>query len=157
FVFGYFNRNTEQELVIPPGPDNSVVPGGPDRGQPTYFLPRRQPRIFRVRVPKDWGDKTLTWSITANGKAEKVVAKLLPAEEINEHMMMRGATNTMRFGEEDRNQPPVITVASIPPASVSTPVSLAANVTDDGLPKPPPPPKAEPVVPQGVDGRFLAQ
>src|SRR5262249_31317681 len=50
FVFGYFNRNTEQELVIPPGPDNSVVPGGPDRGQPTYFLPRRQPRIFRVRV-----------------------------------------------------------------------------------------------------------
>jgi hypothetical protein len=41
--------------------------------------------------------------------------------------------------------------------SVSTPVSLAASVTDDGLPKPPPPPKPEPVVPQGVDGRFLAQ
>ena len=42
-------------------------------------MPRRQPRIFRVRVPKDWGDKTLTWSITANGRTEKVVAKLLPA------------------------------------------------------------------------------
>src|SRR5215510_3313650 len=61
FVFGYFNRNTEEELVIPPGAANSVMPGGPDRGQPTYFNPRRQPRIFRVRVPKDWGDKALTW------------------------------------------------------------------------------------------------
>ena len=52
FVFGYFNRNTEEDLVIPPGPDNSVMPGGPDRGQPTYFAPRRQPRVFRVRVPR---------------------------------------------------------------------------------------------------------
>ena len=27
FVFGYFNRNTEQELTIPPGPDNMITPG----------------------------------------------------------------------------------------------------------------------------------
>src|SRR5713101_5883754 len=41
-VFGYFNRNWKEELTIPPGPDNSVEPGGPEKGQPTYFLPRRQ-------------------------------------------------------------------------------------------------------------------
>src|SRR5919112_1720411 len=31
-VFGYFNRNWQEELAIPPGPDNSIEPGGPDRG-----------------------------------------------------------------------------------------------------------------------------
>src|SRR5512138_2259612 len=41
-VFGYLNRNWQEELPIPAGPDNMVEPGGPDRGQPTYFLPRRQ-------------------------------------------------------------------------------------------------------------------
>jgi hypothetical protein len=38
-VFGYFNRNWQEELAIPAGPDNIVEPGEPDRGQPTYFLP----------------------------------------------------------------------------------------------------------------------
>ena len=41
-VFGYLNRNYKEELVIPPGPDNNVEPGGPDQGQPTFFAPRRQ-------------------------------------------------------------------------------------------------------------------
>src|SRR5262249_31769886 len=39
--FGYFNRNYEEELDIPLGPNNSIDPGG-DRGQPTHFYPRRQ-------------------------------------------------------------------------------------------------------------------
>jgi hypothetical protein len=157
FVFGYFNRNTEEDLIIPPGPDNSVMPGGPDRGQPTYFVPRRQPRVYRVRVPGDWGDKTLTWSITANGRTEKVIARLLPAEEINEHMMMAGGSNTMRFGEEDLNQPPAIAIAPIAAATVAAPVMLSAMVTDDGLPKPrPQAPKPSPVS-QTADGRFQSQ
>ena len=41
-VFGYFNRNLKEELAIPPGPENKIEPGELDRGQPTYFLPRRQ-------------------------------------------------------------------------------------------------------------------
>jgi len=157
FVFGYFNRNTEEELVIPPGPENLVMPGGPDRGQPTYFQPRRQPRIFRARVPKDWGDKTLTWSITANGRTEKVVSKLLPAEEINEHMMIAGGTNTMQFGEEDLNQPPTIAIAPIAASAAGSPVPLVANVTDDGLPRPRPPAAPRPAAPSTTDSRFQSQ
>jgi hypothetical protein len=157
FVFGYFNRNTEEDLAIPPGPENSVMPGGPDRGQPTYFVPRRQPRVFRVRVPKDWGDKTLTWSLTANGRTEKVMARLLPAEEINEHMMMAGGSNTMRFGEEDLNRPPEIGIAPVAAATVAAPLTLTAIVTDDGLPRPRPEAPSRPPVSQPTDGRFQSQ
>jgi len=134
-VFGYFNRNYKEDLAIPAGPDNSIEPGGPDRGQPTYFLPRRRPRLFRVRVPSDWGKQVVTWTITANGRAEKAYGELLPVEEINERIISSGG-NTVAFGDEDPNRAPVVTVAPVPPASVSSPVTLTANVTDDGLPKP---------------------
>jgi hypothetical protein len=134
-VFGYFNRNYKDELAIPAGPANMVEPGGPDRGQPSYFLPRRHARLFRVRVPPDWGQQVLTWTITANGRTEKAYGDLLPVEEINERIIMSGG-NTVAFGDEDPNMPPVVTVAPVPHASVSSAVTLTAAVTDDGLPKP---------------------
>src|SRR5688572_2213611 len=41
FLFGYMNRNWEEELNVPIGPENNLSPGAPDQGQPTHFLPRR--------------------------------------------------------------------------------------------------------------------
>ncbi|HUR33204.1 MAG TPA: hypothetical protein VM032_05370 [Vicinamibacterales bacterium] len=136
FVFGYYNRNTEQELVIPPGPNNLVSPGPVDQGQPTYFMARRQYRIFRVRVPKDFGDKSLTWSITANGRTEKVVAKLVPAYEKEERFITMNNQTTILFGVDDPNKPPSITVQPVTGAAVEAPVTLTALYADDGLPKP---------------------
>jgi hypothetical protein len=137
FVFGYLNRNFKQELAIPAGPDNIVEPGGPDRGQPTYFLSRRQARLFRVRVPKDWGNKVLTWSITANGRTEKAYADLRAVEEINERIMQSGG-NSLPFepGNDNPNQPPKITIAPPGTATLSSRLQLTATVVDDGLPKP---------------------
>jgi hypothetical protein len=152
-VFGYFNRNTQQEFSIPAGPNNSVMPGGPDRGQPTYFLPRRQPRIFRVRVPKDWGDKPLTWTIIANGRTEKVLGKLLPSEEVNERFIMTGG-NTLQL-EPSNNKAPSLSIAPIKAGNPGVPVTLIANIADDGLPRPRPVPV--PRVGQTADGRFVAQ
>jgi hypothetical protein len=136
FVFGYYNRNTEQELVIPPGPDNMVSPGPADQGQPTYFMARRQYRIFRVRVPKDFGDKALTWSITANGRTEKVVAKLVPAYEKDENFIRTNNNTSISMGVEDPNKAPTLSVAPVTNAAVNSAVTLTAVVTDDGLPKP---------------------
>lgn len=137
FVFGYFNRNWKEELVIPAGPANKLEPGEPDRGQPTYFLPRRQSWVFRVQVPKDWGQKELVWSITAHGRTEKAYAQLSLEEEILERLIQtRGNLNP---GEDDPNKPPAITIAPIASASLASAVALAALVTDDGLPKPRPP------------------
>jgi hypothetical protein len=136
FVFGYYNRNTEQEFAIPAGPNNMVSPGPPDQGQPTYFMARRQYRIFRVRVPKDFGDKSLTWSITANGRTEKVVAKLVPAYEKEEIFIRTNNNTTVIFGVDDPNKPPTIDVEPVTNATVNSPVTLTALFTDDGLPKP---------------------
>jgi hypothetical protein len=134
FVFGYFNRNFKEEPVVPAGPDNKLEPGPVDCGQPTYFLPRRQSFLFRVQVPKDWGQKELVWSLTVNGRTEKAFASLLPEEEITERMIMtRGG---LLPGDDDPNKPPQIAISPVVSASAGKPVTLTAMVTDDGLPKP---------------------
>src|SRR5688572_33323745 len=56
-VFGYFNRNWEEQIDVPVGAANTIEPGGPDRGQPTHFLPRRNRFVFRIRVPADFGTR----------------------------------------------------------------------------------------------------
>src|SRR5262245_31400990 len=40
-IFGYFNRNWNEWIDVPVGVSNTIEPGGPDQGQPTHFLPRR--------------------------------------------------------------------------------------------------------------------
>ena len=95
FLFGYMNRNWEEEIDVPVGPDNTFSPGTADQGQPTHFLPRRNRFIFRVKVPKDFGDKSLTWSLTANGRTEKVVARLVPAYEKDERFILTNNNTTI--------------------------------------------------------------
>jgi hypothetical protein len=133
-VFGYFNRNWQETVLIAPGPDNRVEPGQPDQGQPTVFLPRRQGWVYRVRVPSDFGKKVVTWTITVNGKTEHAYGELLPVEEITERIVMtRGNLNP---GDGDPNKPPSVTIAPVAGAAPSQPIALTALVTDDGLPKP---------------------
>src|SRR5690349_3845434 len=75
--FGYMNRNYEEELDIALGSDNHFEPGA-DRGQPTHFSTRRHKDVFRVLVPKDFGDRTLVWTLTAHGQTQQVIATLKP-------------------------------------------------------------------------------
>jgi hypothetical protein len=77
-LMGYFNRNSKELLDIPIGPNNRIEPGGPDQGQPTHFLARRQWGVFRVVVPKDFGNKKLTWTLVANGQTTSVPMSLNP-------------------------------------------------------------------------------
>src|SRR6201986_2582378 len=81
-VFGYMNRNYEEEIDLPVGADNMIEPGPTDQGQPTHFYVRRQQFVFKVRVPKDWGKKDLIWTLRVNGKTEKAYASLLPFWEL---------------------------------------------------------------------------
>jgi hypothetical protein len=146
-VFGYMNRNYEEELVIPTGPDNKLEPGVADQGQPTYFLPRRHAWVFRVKVPADWGNKELVWTITAHGRTEKAYGSLQSDEEIIERLIM--TRGNLSPGLDDPNKPPSVSIAPVSEASVGGAVTLTALVTDDGLPRPHVP-KAAPAAAQGT-------
>src|SRR5439155_1042374 len=50
--FGYLNRNHVEEIGVPVGPNNRIEPGGPDRGQPTYFYTRFNRQLFSVTGPR---------------------------------------------------------------------------------------------------------
>jgi len=145
-VFGYFNRNYREELVIPPGPENFLAPGLADQGQPAFFTPRRQRWVFRVNVPADWGQKELVWTLTSHGRTEKAYGQLLREQEIIERLIM--SRGSLSPGLDDPNKPPSITIEPPGEAATGRPVALTALVTDDGLPKPPVP-KARPEVEPG--------
>ena len=67
--FGYLNRNHEELVNLPIGPNNFFAPGPEDQGQPTHFLTRRQRFVFTVVVPANFGrEQRLTWTLTANGR-----------------------------------------------------------------------------------------
>jgi hypothetical protein len=74
--FGYMNSNWVEEFDVPIGPANQIEPGGPDQGQPTHFYPRRNPFLFTIRIPKDFGTKELIWTLTTHGKTERAYASL---------------------------------------------------------------------------------
>jgi hypothetical protein len=133
-VFGYMNRNYEEEFSIPPGPDNKIEPGPADQGQPSYFLPRRHAWMFRVIVPADFGNKEVVWTVTANGRTEKAYGHLIQDEEILERMIQtRGNLNP---GLDDPNKSPSVSIMPVRSVTARSPISLTAVVTDDGLPKP---------------------
>ena len=130
--FGYLNRNYEEGLDVPVGPDNRFEPGS-DRGQPTHFDPRRHKDVFRVVVPKDFGANTkLLWSLTVRGRTEVVAATLNRVWQIDRVRTTRGGNSE----NINSNTPPLVSVSSAPS---SVPVGQAAivrvNATDDGLPK----------------------
>lgn len=85
--FGYMNSNWQEEFDVPIGPDNNIEPGGPDHGQPTHFYPRRNPFLFTIRVPKDFGNKELIWTLTTHGKTEKAYASLKGDYQIDKHVI----------------------------------------------------------------------
>ena len=139
-VFGYFNRNWEEVINIPPGPDNRLEPGAPDQGQPTRFLPRRNRFLFRVTVPADFGDSEVVWTLTSpNGETKRAYATLHPDYYIDNSVIMANSGGGVS-GEIYKNQPPELTVDGrlTRTVKVGQPVDLVAHATDDGLPEPRP-------------------
>jgi hypothetical protein len=86
--FGYMNSNWEEEFDVAIGPENNIEPGGPDQGQPTHFYPRRNPFLFTIRLPKDFGTtRELVWTLTTHGKTEKAFASLKSDYQIDKQVI----------------------------------------------------------------------
>jgi len=162
-VFGYFNRNWEEEIDIPPGPNNNVEPGGPDQGQPTHFLPRRNRFLFRVRVPADFGKKEVVWTLTSpNGETKRAYATLHPDYFVDPFVIQRNS-GAPTSDELHTNKAPVLEVEGDRTRSVRVgqPLTLTAFAKDDGQLKPfdlPPTDAARPsrVAPTAARGLRLA-
>ncbi len=141
-VFGYMNRNWEETLDVPVGPDNRIDPGGPDQGQPTRFHPRRNRFVFRIRVPADFGEQELVWTLTTQGRTERAYGTLKRDYFIDDLVIQAnygagGAAATTP--ELVDNQAPTLEVdvegADTHTARVGEPVTLTAVSTDDGKPR----------------------
>ena len=134
-LVGYYNRNARETLDIPVGPNNRIEPGGPDQGQPSYFLPRRQWGVFTITVPKDFGNKKLTWTIVANGQTTTIPMSLNPLWVV-EPFKDVGVGNTppvVRFqpGGPSFTGPPR-GIGQTFTTKLSDPLSLTLWVADDG-------------------------
>lgn len=133
-LVGYFNRNEKEALDVEVGPDNAIEPGGPDHGQPTHFLPRRQWGVFVIRVPADFPGKKLTWTIVAHGKKTEIPMALNPLWEVAPYR--NNATGNhppvLRFDENgpELTGPPVGIAKSLT-AKVNLPLTLHVWATDD--------------------------
>jgi hypothetical protein len=138
--FGYMNTNWAQEFDIPVGAANSIDPGGPDQGQPTHFYPRRNPFLFTIKVPKDFGKKELVWTITANGQTERAYASLNKDYAIDKQVIsteIGGDLGSLRDALRT-NIPPELNVEGDKErrVRVGEPLSLVAVARDpDNLPE----------------------
>lgn len=139
-MFGYMNRNWEEEPDVPIGPDNNISPGPADQGQPTHFQPRRNRFVFKVRVPADWGKKELIWTLTVKGKTERAFASLREDSLVDNLVQAseQGAIGAGVSSPEIRaNVAPEITIdTGERQAQVGQPLTLVAVAKDDGVPRP---------------------
>ena len=155
-VFGYFNRNWDEEIDVPIGPGNTIEPGGPDQGQPTHLLPRRNRFVFRIRVAPDFGERELVWTLTTNGKTERAYATLKPDYFIDDSIIMANMGAAGMGGSNPRikgNKPPSLKIdgdSATRNVKAGQPIALAAVASDDGIPRPRPMPRLNP----GFANRF---
>ncbi len=117
-LIGYYNRNTRQTLDIPVGPNNKIEPGDADQGQPTFFEIGRQWGVFVIKVPKDFGNKAVTWTIVANGERSSIPFTLNKGYPIAPY-------KEIGMG----NAPPVLSFVQGGPKFTGPPTAVAATLT----------------------------
>ena len=134
--FGYYNRNSEEVLEIPIGPDNFIEPGEPNQGQPTHFQPRRHWGVFTVRVPADFGDEKVVWTLKIRGQTFTIPGHLKREWKIDALEGEAGSGNTpplLRFdmGGSEGAGPAGGTAAPLT-TSIGLPLTLTVWASDDG-------------------------
>ena len=135
--FGYLNRNYEQRLNVPVGPNNGF--NGEDMGQTEVFEPRRSRFAFKVVVPANFPkDRDLVWTVTANGVTQKAYGSLWPVWEVDQSTISanRGSRTAIDFDEPPNAAPKVLNPPPKQSAEVGKPFELTLQVEDDGNPRP---------------------
>jgi hypothetical protein len=116
-LVGYYNRNSKEALDIPIGPNNRIEPGPPDQGQPTHFEPGRRWGVFVLRVPKDFGKQTISWTLVANGEVQSIPFTLNPGYPITPY-------HELGMG----NKPPALSFSQGGPKVTGPPTAVATTL-----------------------------
>ncbi len=142
-VFGFMNRNSEEIVDIPLGPNNYIRPVQFDGAQPTHFpvyrrfglTGIRERGAFAVTVPAGMAGTEVVWTLSHAGHSYSIPGRAVSvAYEMSSDPRALGSLNpAIRFtrggpeasGREGIMGPRVT-------ASVGTPVTLSAFVQDLG-------------------------
>ncbi len=148
--FGYMNSNWKQQFDIPVGERNYfriVEPGAlddvaldgfaeaeADMGQPTHFYPRRNPFLFTIDVPADFGDKELVWTLESRNNKARAYGSLYPDYRIDPQVIsteVGGAFGSLDDRLRDNISPELeVSGESHRQVKVGEPLFLSAFATD---------------------------
>ena len=153
--YGYMNSNWRQEFDVPIGPDNYFTfteAGGlddldqdaydfsvADQGQPTHLYPRRNPFLFTIDVPADFGTRELVWTLKTQAHTGRAYGSLKPDYRIDPQVIsteVGGAFGSLNDALRT-NIPPEIRLEgeSYRTVRVGQALSLAVRANDpDNLP-----------------------
>lgn len=154
--FGYMNSNWQEEFDIPIGADNyfSNVSEGElddlsvdgfdfsnaDQGQPTHFYPRRNPFLFTIDVPADFGTDEMVWTLKTRGHVARAHGTLKPDYRIDPQVISTevGGDFGSLADSLRTNIPPELRVEgeAFRTVRVGQPLDLAVYANDpDNLPR----------------------
>lgn len=143
--FGYYNRNTDQQVDIPIGSNNSFDTGNGDQGQPTHFYSGSRWWVFKIVVPADWPkDKRLVWTLINMGRTNVAKGWLEPEWEVDKLLMSANGPLDPFTGSLGRpvseaiiagDTPPVISGKTSETVTLPSAATLSVTATDDGLPQ----------------------
>ena len=132
--WGFYNRNTEETLDIPFGPDNFLEPAEFDGVQPTHFTPSREWGAFGVVIPADYDGELVRWTLKMRGGTFMIPANLSAEWKVD-----------ALAGEADGNQTPELALSEGGPwfagpggammdaeATAWKPIALSVWARDDG-------------------------
>jgi hypothetical protein len=128
--FGYFNRNAEEDVDVPLGPNNAFDLGNGDQGQPTHFYPGRKWWVFKVVVPQDWPkDKRLVWTLNNRGHMNQAKGWLQPEwEVIKDGIILSGFRNRVAETAAGGYKVP-ISVTGGPAQTITLPATAKLTAT----------------------------
>lgn len=153
--FGYMNTNWVEDFDIPIGSENyfSAVEAtelddldkdnfdfaSADMGQPTHFYPRRNPFLFTIDVPADFGEKEIVWTLKTQGMTNRAYGTTKPDYQIDPQVISTEVGGNFGSLSDSlrTNIPPELRVEgeNFRSVRVGEPLSLAVRANDpDNLP-----------------------
>ena len=160
--YGYMNSNWEETFDISIGSDNyfSIVEpraldnleidgydfAVADQGQPTHFNPRRNPFLFTIDVPADFGTREMVWTLKNQGQTLRAYGTLKADYAIDPQVIsteVGGNFGSLSDALRDNISPELrLEGESRRSVRVGQPLSLAVRANDpDNYPPPRPAPR----------------